>query len=160
MKRNDEIVTLYVTPKWNEENQKYMIGVHSNIFYCISLATKDTWQNIIGVYTALAGMISILYGISTYATPSTTVIFFMLLAILSSNLGIFNLLPIPGFDGSHIVTALLEKIVGNTIGAKATRVIHVLAASAVCFLDLCGYFKDLYAIIYINLFNNKEIKIH
>ena len=39
----------------------------------------------------------------------------MLVAMLSANIGIFNLLPIPGLDGSQVIFILIEKAIGREI---------------------------------------------
>ena len=39
-------------------------------------------------------------------------------ALLSTNIGMFNLLPIPGLDGSQVLFALVEKIIRREIPTK------------------------------------------
>ncbi len=39
----------------------------------------------------------------------------MVVALLSANIGVFNLLPIPGLDGSQVIFALIEKAIGREI---------------------------------------------
>ncbi|MDH5561541.1 MAG: M50 family metallopeptidase, partial [Deltaproteobacteria bacterium] len=41
-----------------------------------------------------------------------------LMAFISLQLGIFNLLPIPALDGGHIFFLILEKIKGSTLSKK------------------------------------------
>ncbi|MCX5924863.1 MAG: site-2 protease family protein [Candidatus Dependentiae bacterium] len=44
-------------------------------------------------------------------------LFIFTLALLSINIGIFNLLPIPGLDGSQLLALTIEKIVGPLAGS-------------------------------------------
>lgn len=48
------------------------------------------------------------------------------LAIISLNLGIVNLLPLPALDGGHIVFALCEMIAGRNVSAELEGKIHFL----------------------------------
>ena len=41
-----------------------------------------------------------------------------LMAILSVNLGIINILPFPGLDGGHALIAIIEGIIGRRIPFK------------------------------------------
>ncbi len=41
-----------------------------------------------------------------------------LMAFISINLGFFNILPIPGLDGGHVVIALVEGIIGRDLSLK------------------------------------------
>ena len=41
-----------------------------------------------------------------------------LMAVLSINLGVINILPFPGLDGGHALIAIIEKIKGNKISSK------------------------------------------
>ena len=47
-----------------------------------------------------------------------------LMAILSVNLGIINILPFPGLDGGHALIAIIEGIIGRRIPFKTLIVIQ------------------------------------
>lgn len=51
---------------------------------------------------------------------------FLLLPLLASNLGIFNLLPIPALDGSKIVFTTIEWIRGKPINRNVENYIHTI----------------------------------
>ncbi|WRK54861.1 site-2 protease family protein [Coprobacillaceae bacterium CR2/5/TPMF4] len=38
--------------------------------------------------------------------------------MISTNVGIFNLLPIPGLDGCQVIFALVEKMIGRELPLK------------------------------------------
>ena len=44
--------------------------------------------------------------------------FFFFVAVLSINLGVLNLLPIPVLDGGHLFFFLLEWVLGRPVGIK------------------------------------------
>lgn len=50
--------------------------------------------------------------------------FFELLALLSLNLAIINILPIPALDGGRILFFIIEKITGRPIPARVAGVVH------------------------------------
>lgn len=79
---------------------------------------KDTVSQLsgpVGIYQVTAQM--------TEAKQYSTLIF--LVASLSVNIGIFNLLPIPGLDGSQIIFACVERIMGREIPTKIRYVIQM-----------------------------------
>ena len=47
-----------------------------------------------------------------------------LMAILSVNLGIINILPFPGLDGGHALIAIIEGIIGRRIPFKTLMIIQ------------------------------------
>ena len=55
---------------------------------------------------------------------------FLLLPLIASNLGIFNLLPIPALDGSKVVFTTIEWIRGKPISRKVESVIHLVGLFA------------------------------
>ena len=49
-----------------------------------------------------------------------------LLALISVNVGFINLLPIPAFDGGHILFLIKEKIKGSKVNPKVENIIHTV----------------------------------
>ena len=49
---------------------------------------------------------------------------FNLMAILSVNLGIINILPFPGLDGGHALIAIIEGVIGRRIPFKTLMIIQ------------------------------------
>ena len=123
--------TASMVPEYNEESKSYMIGIQAAtskaFFRCVSAAPKATWdlyKAIIGSFKMIitggvgrediagpVGLVKIVdtaadYGIAPYL---------MLLALVSLNLAIFNLIPIPGLDGGKIFFILLKIISGGRI---------------------------------------------
>ena len=69
----------------------------------------------VGIYSVVgeqsrAGLANILY----------------LLAFLSINVGFLNLLPLPAFDGGHILFIIIEKIKGSPVSQKTENMIHTV----------------------------------
>ncbi|OGY85922.1 MAG: RIP metalloprotease RseP [Candidatus Kerfeldbacteria bacterium RIFOXYA2_FULL_38_24] len=70
-------------------------------------------------------------------------------AILSINLAIFNLLPIPALDGGRIIFVILEKIRKKPVNQKTEALVHNIGFLFLLLLILLVTFKD---IAHYNLF--------
>ncbi len=49
-----------------------------------------------------------------------------LLALITVNLGIFNLLPLPALDGGKVVFLLIEGVTGKPVPAKVQEAVNLL----------------------------------
>ncbi len=89
------------------------------------LIVKAFWSIITGqiALNQLGGPISTISQITTVATYGVAS-FLYLLPLLAANLAIFNLLPIPGLDGAHVIFALIEWIRGKPIKREVENAIH------------------------------------
>lgn len=65
---------------------------------------------------------------------------FYLLALLSLNVGVVNLIPFPAFDGGRILFLIIEKIKGKPVKAETENLIHTI-----------GFFILLALIIYVTI---------
>ena len=129
--RDRKEYTSAVTPEYSEEYKSYKVGIVAGVtkdfWTCAKLGPATTWElnkSIIEGFKMLftgrvskedvtgpVGLVKVVgvasdYGLATYL---------MLLAIVSLNLAIFNLIPIPGLDGGKIFFILLKIISGGRI---------------------------------------------
>ncbi len=58
----------------------------------------------------------------------------LFLALISINLGILNLLPIPGLDGGHILFVLIEMVRGRPLSLRIQGLVQMVGLLAVLFL--------------------------
>jgi regulator of sigma E protease len=84
---------------------------------------KDTWRTLSGLFSGslspkyVSGPIGIVHVVhQSWMMGAKEALFWM--AVISLNLGLVNLLPIPVLDGGHICFALLEMITKRPIKAK------------------------------------------
>ena len=82
--------------------------------------------NIVGEQSK-AGLSSILY----------------LMAFLSINVGFLNLLPLPAFDGGHILFIVIEKIKGSPVSQKTENMIHTVGLFLLMLLMIYVTFNDI-----------------
>ena len=130
-RRGNETGTASVTPEYSEENGGYMIGIvaaTTNDFWtCAKLGPVTTWElnkalieGFKMLFTGrvgrndIAGPVGLVKIVDTAADYGIAP-YLMLLAIVSLNLAIFNLIPIPGLDGGKIFFILLKIISGGRI---------------------------------------------
>ena len=66
-----------------------------------------------------------------------------LMAILSINLGVINILPFPGLDGGHALIAIIEKIKGSKISSKTLIKIQQFGMFVLLGLFVLILLKDL-----------------
>lgn len=130
-KRDGEAVTVSVVPEYSEENRSYMIGVSAgvtrNFWQCAKQGPATTWELNKSMLEGFRMLISGKAGMDEVSGPVGLVkvvdtaaeygfgSYMILLALVSLNLALFNLLPIPGLDGGKIFFIILKLISGGRI---------------------------------------------
>ena len=167
IQRDDEILILKATPERNELPGGKVVGrlglgfapvVKNEIrgfFAAIGHAANDTLEMTTQTLTALGQMIvgerssdglSGPIGIATVtgqiAQQGITALIW-LGAVLSINLGLINLFPVPMLDGGHIFFYLIEAIRGKPVHEKAQELAYRVGFGLVMLLILFLTWKDL-----------------
>ena len=137
LKRGNQNIEKTVEGKYNSESKSYVIGITAatkkltfieairqgiNQFIEYALLIFTTLGKLITDLThtvsQLSGPVGI-YTVTAQVTQSGSISTLLsLTALLSTNIGMFNLLPIPGLDGSQLLFALVEKIIRREIPTK------------------------------------------
>jgi regulator of sigma E protease len=126
-----------------------------NPFSAIAHATSITWNLSVDTLKALgslivgqkgSGELGGILSIGDMAAQSTksgmaTILWFM--AILSINLGLINLLPIPVLDGGHILLCAIEGVRGKPISQKMQEYIFLAGFLVVAGAMLFATWNDL-----------------
>lgn len=73
--------------------------------------------------------------------------FFFLVAFLSLNLGIFNLLPIPALDGSRIVFITIELVMGRPVPPRWEGLIHQIGFFLLIALIIVITYNDIWKLV-------------
>lgn len=137
-----------MTPVLSED--RYLIGVTAQVSHSPFLALRegalDTVRLTQYMFTAIKGLFTTPEGLSQVSGPVGMVsmvsdtssygwhYFLYLVAIISLNLAIFNLLPFPALDGGRIIFVIIRRITGRVISDKVEARVH--AAGMVCLLAL------------------------
>ncbi len=71
----------------------------------------------------------------------------LLAALISMNLAILNILPIPALDGGHLMFLIIEKIMGKPVDEKIIEVVSTVFFSLLIILMIFVIFNDITLII-------------
>lgn len=167
-----ELIDAVIVPKYSEENQSYMVGVEFSgqrqsvtnfmelvrysayeVKYCIT-STIDSFSMLfsqkIEVDEAVAGPVQIVSMVGDTVETGREVGGIVLLLvisnwilILSSSLGIMNLLPIPALDGGRLLFLLIELVRGKPVDPKKEGVVHMIGLMILMALMGLILFNDI-----------------
>lgn len=71
----------------------------------------------------------------------------LLAALISMNLAILNILPIPALDGGHLLFLIIEKIIGRPVNEKVIEIISSVFFSLLIILMIFVLFNDITLLI-------------
>lgn len=128
--------------------EKNFFSVVSQSFEYGRMMIKTVWD---GIYDLISGR----YGIEAFSSPvgisseignaaksgSSSLLYIVVL--LSVNLGIINLLPIPALDGGHLAFYFIELIIRRPINAKIKSRINAVAMMLIFGFAFFIMFKDI-----------------
>lgn len=122
-------------------------------------ALKQTWQGtklilqsiekiFVGIVplSEVGGVISIVDFISQ-ATQSGIVVLATLVALISVNLGVLNLLPIPALDGGQILFNLYEMIARKKISERSLYFLTIFGWALLAGLMALGIYNDVHRLV-------------
>lgn len=169
VKRDNAEVPLKIKPKQDPKSGKYILGVikasnpdyYETRRYGLGEAVKEGFKEnvlLIGMtfkvlkdlvtlkasYTELGGPVRIAQ-ISAQAAKRGFGNFLFLLAFLSIQLGILNLLPIPVLDGGHVAFMLYESIARKPLSPKVRMVMQFAGMSLLLLLMVAVTVNDVRA---------------
>ncbi len=99
------------------------------------------FENVVPV-SSLGGPIMIAQMAGQQAEQGMLNLFFFM-AILSINLGILNLLPVPVLDGGHLVFFLIEAIIGHPLSVKQMQFAQQVGFAILGSLMLLVFYNDI-----------------
>lgn len=133
-----------------------LTGVHehnikSSIIYAFRKFFSLIEQMIFTIYYLITGNLSIkllsgpvgIFNIVGTASSAGFMVVLSLLALISANVGFINLLPIPAFDGGHVLFIIIELIKGKPVNQKVENTIHTVFLVLLMILMLYITFNDI-----------------
>ena len=162
-KENDEVVTYKIKPRKIKENgeevYRYGIGIEQKKTKGFGEALVYTFKKTCSIFkqmyitlaylftggiklNQLAGPVGI-YSIVGEQSKAGIANLLYLMAFLSINVGVINLLPIPAFDGGHILFIVIEKIKGSPVDPELENKIHAVFLVLLMLLMLVITFNDI-----------------
>lgn len=160
--------TVKVTPKYDEEEDLYMLGVSNKQFFkvtgldCIRYSWYEVRASVINTYKSLALMITgnvsrkevsgpvgiadavgDVYEKTKEAWQDVAVNVMNFILILSVNLGLLNLLPLPALDGGRLVFLFWEAVRGKPVEPQKEGLIHLGGFIFFMLLMVVVFFNDI-----------------
>ena len=127
---------------------KTFVNVMKHSLYRSWSTVKMIWDSLIGLFTgrfgmeAVSGPVGVTSAIGEAASNGFSHLVY-LAVVISMNLGIFNLLPIPALDGGRIFFMLIELIFRKPIDPKYEGYIHFAGIIVLFALMAFVTFKDI-----------------
>ena len=175
IKRENELITLTLIPKviddiniFGEKITRRIIGISPSgkqttvyfglvdgLYYAwdetkkASMLIVESIQKLItGVVSSdkLGGIITIV-DVTAQASSAGLLSLFFFTALISVNLGVLNLLPIPALDGGHIMFNLYEMFTGRTPSESVMWYMTVIGWTMLLSLMVLGLYNDINRLI-------------
>lgn len=167
VRRGDETFETSITPFYDETEGKFRLGVTIGGTFRMEKrrvgfaeAARNAWDSCVyaggAVLTALKGLVTTGEGFDQTTGPVGVVTivsqqvkaygfdaFVDLLVLISINLGIMNLLPIPGLDGSRFLFMLAEAIRHKPVPQQKEAVVHLIGMVFLFGLMIFFTFRDV-----------------
>ena len=171
VERGQELITLQLVPKviedqniFGEKITRRIIGIspsgkQTTVYFGFIEGLDYAWEEtkkasllivqsvqklITGVVGAdkLGGIITIV-DVTAEASSAGILALFFFTALISVNLGVLNLLPIPALDGGHIMFNLYEMITGKTASEQVMMYITMFGWALLISLMMLGLYNDI-----------------
>lgn len=164
--RNSQVEEVSITAKFHEKYKRVMFGIQSEITYeqktlgeSWIAAMDHTKEIFLMMLDGLANLVkepseaelSGPIGIAQMAGQAAETGIIPLLnfaALLSLNLGIINLLPVPALDGGHFVGLAIEAVRGKPLGSKALMYTQRAGIAFLLMLTLYATTSDLIRVVW------------
>ena len=129
VRRGNETIPMEMSPQWDDAENRMRIGVlirYKEKVKLQRLAFGDVSK--LGQKEAMeqvSGPVGMVTGVSSEVSQYGFWAYIYLLVSISINLGLFNLLPIPGLDGSRLIFGLVEVVRGKAVPPEKEALVHL-----------------------------------
>lgn len=161
--RDGEQMEIAVTPFYDEELGRYRAGftfaqerVHVPLLQSIPFSVSYNVESVRLIASTLKNLVFKGEGVNEVTGPVGTVyviqevtqtggldVYLELIALISVNLGVVNLLPIPGLDGSRLLFLLVEAIRRRPVKRELEGAIHAAGFILLMGLMIVLTYKDI-----------------
>ena len=169
VKRNGKKIDVPIRTKTLEEGKNPRFGfsvelTHFNVLYNIKMGfnlmvqvIKMVWDSLVGLISGaigfdnVAGIVGVVdagsqvwnNSMQTGGVQLAVLNMIYLTALLSANLGVMNLLPIPALDGGRIFFVLIEMIRGKAIPPEKEGAVHFIGMVLLMILTVVVLYNDI-----------------
>lgn len=176
VRREESSLAVNVIPKqisakniFGEEIKRYVIGIkssgdtfvrHLNPFQALSESIIQTWRIsklvVISIVKILQGTISVkniggpimIAEMAGQQAREGAVNFIFFIALLSVNLGVLNILPIPVLDGGHLIFFFIEAATGHPVSIKVREIAQQAGIVILILLMIFVFYNDIARIFF------------
>lgn len=172
--RDGRKYTTTIIPKYNEESGRYLMGLdgygryvsckNAEIFkyayYEERYAFVGTWKSLVALLSGrgskddVAGPVGMAQAIddvkdaaAPYGPWVVLLNMFNIAMLLSVNLGILNLLPLPAIDGGKLLFLFVEGLRGKPIPPEKEGIVHLVGFALLAILAVVVMYNDILRII-------------
>ena len=178
VRRGERTFDALVSKQYDEESSRYLMGVtfgtervrmgfltavSRSFSYCVellktmvqTLGSMFTQKEVLDSVAGPVGTVSMVTELSRQSfaqsfTEGVTMIV-NLLVIISMNLGLMNLLPLPALDGGRAVLLLVETVTGKHLSRRAEAVVHFVGLVVLMGLIVVLTGRDILRIFGVNV---------
>ena len=168
--RDGKIYTTTIVPQYDEETDRYYIGILGSgevveckgfdlfkysiyeteywfgyTFKCLKMLvggklTKDDVAGPVGMTQQIEETYE---AVKPYGVSSVVFTMMELAMLISVNLGVLNLLPIPALDGGRLLFMLIEVVRGKPVPPEKEGIVHLIGMAALFILMIFVLFNDI-----------------
>ena len=167
VQRGEETLRMEMSPVWDAAENKMRIGVSIGGVYRTETQPvtffggfSHAWELCVNASGAIlralkdlvttgkgldqtSGPVGIVSIVSSEVKEGGLSAFIQLLVLISINLGLMNLLPIPGLDGSRLVFGLVEVLRRKPVPPEKEAVVHLVGMALLFGLMIFFTFRDI-----------------
>lgn len=159
VKRSGAVKTVKVKPKYSKTTKSYIVGIVAKPDNSFGAKAKRGWQlswQVTGMIfqalgnlfkhfslNKLSGPVGI-YSETSKATSMGLTYMLAFVGMLSINLGIVNLIPIPGLDGGKLLLEIIELILGHPISEEHETLVDLIGVVFLLLLIIAVTGNDIY----------------
>jgi regulator of sigma E protease len=171
--RDGQTGNLVLTPIYDEEYGRYLFGIINDTYveelhggdafrytwYEMRYNVRMVWKSLGALLTGrlsrknVAGPVGVVNMVgdiieetSPYGWQTVLVNMLNLMLLLTVNLGVFNLLPVPALNGGRILFALIEILRGKPVPAKKEAYVHLAGMVLLLIIIVIVFFNDIHNI--------------
>lgn len=164
VERAGELLTVELVPQRHNDEGDYLIGIaplqvsetkRFGLFGAIREGAERTWElidlTVVFVQKLFSGSVSAkniggpitVVQIAGQAVQTNLSAILSVLAFISIQLGILNLLPIPILDGGHILFYLIELVIRRPLSMRAREVAQQVGMAMLLLLMVLAFYNDI-----------------
>lgn len=157
--RNGKEISKTIKPFYNETEKRYVVGIvtkqEKSLALSIKKGFKDTGNVLVQMFDfferlfrgkvsskEVAGPVGIIKTVGDAASYGLWPVLFFT-ALISVNLGFFNLLPIPALDGGRVIFLIIEAIRGKKMNPDKEGFVHFIGFVFLILLMVFVTYKDI-----------------